>query len=518
MYLYKTLYEKFPDHLDVLTQLAVLKICATMDTDMLEKSVIALKDKFGELQSTLTRFQEDYEDVLPVEDAFIPYTSKWIKENKKLLTKLVMMHRRTSTKCDQLSALYKWNLEEHRIEHLFAVCNQFVSDLMKARDDIHKLEIEREKRRKKRERKKKNDAAKEQHEKRKKAKGVQKTKRSILDDAKNRRRKATLLLEKVGAKIEKTLEEKSQLIEAVNYKQKLPAQFEKNKIKRKMSSMYGKSVETVKTVPKGRMRLPTIVSKKELPALPQGAESNSKSKAADRQNQQYLKKLRKNPVQKRKRTKGWFQKGQEPKPPPQMIRTAPAHVKGVYAQPQMSYNPLTEYEQGYKNAHLRARGISNNKEELSGGSRLRSDTPTNPTALAMLSQNDIQKGQQKAVNVHQKWKQAINPIAIDGGGTSAMKAHKRAQSMKVLHSSKNKLMNRAAYSPPNMGIVRLNHLVPGANAANPTPAGSLNLPPQLVDGKEQVFVLDRSPASSPRASKKKTSSASFHFAEEDNWD
>ena len=47
------------------------------------------------------------------------------------------------------SALFHWDLEQNRIEGLFSLCNQFVSDLYKARDDIHKLEIEREKRRKK---------------------------------------------------------------------------------------------------------------------------------------------------------------------------------------------------------------------------------------------------------------------------------------------------------------------------------------------------------------------------------
>ena len=71
------------------------------------------------------------------------------------------------------------------------------------------------------------------------------------------------------------------MIEAVNYKKQLPQEF-KNKIKRKMSNIYGESVEKVKPVPKGRMRLPTIVSKKGLPSLPplqQGHESTLKPKS-----------------------------------------------------------------------------------------------------------------------------------------------------------------------------------------------------------------------------------------------
>merc|ERR1712176_33813 len=226
MYLYKTLYEKFPNYLDVMTDLKAIKVCATMETEMLDKSIIETKEKFDELQSTLTRFEEDYLEVLPIEDRFISHTKEWIKKNRKHLTKLLMMHKRTKNKCQQLGALFNWNLEENRIETLFSICNQFVSDLYKARDDIHKLEIEREKRRKKRERSKKKKIAKDQHKK--KFAKIQQHKRSIMDDVRQRKRKNTALLEKVGAKLNKSLMEKSQLIEATNYNKRLPDSFNKN--------------------------------------------------------------------------------------------------------------------------------------------------------------------------------------------------------------------------------------------------------------------------------------------------
>lgn len=106
MYLYKTLYEKFPECLNVMTELKAIKVCATMETEMLDKSINELKDKFGDLKSTLTRFEEDYEEVLAVEDRFIPYTKDWIKKNNKHLTKLLMMHKRTKNKCEQLGFVY----------------------------------------------------------------------------------------------------------------------------------------------------------------------------------------------------------------------------------------------------------------------------------------------------------------------------------------------------------------------------------------------------------------------------
>ena len=106
MYLYKTLYEKFPDYLNIMTELKATKVCATMETEMLDKSITEIKEKFDDLQSTLTRFEEDYEEVLPLEDRFIPHTKQWIKQNKKHLTKLVMMHKRTKNKCEQLGYVY----------------------------------------------------------------------------------------------------------------------------------------------------------------------------------------------------------------------------------------------------------------------------------------------------------------------------------------------------------------------------------------------------------------------------
>ena len=392
-----------------------------------------------------------------------------------------------------------------------------------------------------------------------------------MDDVRNRKRKNTALLEKIGGKLTKTLEEKSKLIEAVNYKKQLPQEFKKNKIKRKMSNVYGKSVEKVKVVPKGRMRLPTIVSKKGLPTLPalkQGDESGN-----NKLNVKSSTKRKRSAAQKRKRTKGWFKKGKEPKVEPQMIRPAPRNAKGFYAQPATAYNPLAEYENGYKNAFRRGRGISNNKEaqeeqndfnimtpnplahmgthgmsnghkgkENNNGNRWRSDTPTNPTALSGLSQSDLKKGQQKATNIHQKWQQAQHPYAQpiglknDFGGRNN---HKRAQSMKV--SSKSGRLNRAAYSPPNMGIVRLNKL--GFESMNLNGNGNgkgrgkqgkignlkvqvkhsrkkssdLNIPHQLSNGQEDVFLLE-SPAVSPSSNSKKKSSQEFHFDTESNWD
>eukprot|EP01083_Nonionella_stella_P210556 762171_1 len=165
MYLYKTLYERYPDYLHVMTELKTIKVCSTMETEMLDKSIIELKDKFNLLENTTTRFEEDYLDVLPIEDKFIQYSKQWIKKNKKHLTKLIMMHRRTKNKCQQLGGLFNWDLEQNRIESLFSICNTFISDLYKARDDIHKLEIDREKRRRKQKRKKQKEIAKQQHKK-----------------------------------------------------------------------------------------------------------------------------------------------------------------------------------------------------------------------------------------------------------------------------------------------------------------------------------------------------------------
>merc|ERR1712032_846854 len=117
-----------------------------------------------------------------------------------------------------------------------------------------------------------------------------------------------------------------------------------------------------------------------------------------------------------------------------MIKNAPSYKKGIYAQPKMAYNPLTEYESDYKNAHQRGRGISNNKDDLKGN-RWRSDTPTNPSAIA---------GQKVA----EAWKKNA---ALFG----QPKQNKRAKSMIV---GGGKRIDRMAYSPPNMGIVRLNKM------------------------------------------------------------
>ena len=386
----------------------------------------------------------------------------------------------------------------NRIEQLFSVCNQFVSDLYKARDDIHKLEIEREKRRKKRNRKKKREVAKNQHEKRQKMRGVQKHKRSIMDDVRNRRRKNTALLEKVGAKLTKSLIEKSHLIEATNDKKQLPETFKKNKIKRKMSSYYGKNVEKVKRVKPGRMRLPTVVSKKGLPSLPalkQGDEETIKKY----KNQLRTKRKKKRVVQQRKRTKGWFKNGDEPKVNVKLIQNAPMHKKGIYAQPKIAYNPLTEYEAGYKSASHRGRGISNNKEELMGN-RWRSDTPTN---LMAVSGNKVAEA----------WMQNSEAFGQP-------KLNKRAKSM-IVGKAKARL-NRHAYSPPNMGIVRLNKLgltaeQNGTGRKSKT-SRDLNIPDILADGADE-FLLE-SPAVSPEtpSSRKGSRHMNYKFTEESNWD
>lgn len=102
MFLYKTLYEKFPDDLRVLEELKAIKLCATMDTELLDKAVTQIQDQFETVKQTVTRFEEDYLDVLPLEDRFIVHTKQWISAHCKLLSKLVMLHKRTKSKCRAL--------------------------------------------------------------------------------------------------------------------------------------------------------------------------------------------------------------------------------------------------------------------------------------------------------------------------------------------------------------------------------------------------------------------------------
>ena len=102
MFLYKTLYEKFPDDLAVVEELKAIKVCAVMDTELMDKSVMQIQSQFETVKTTLTRFEEDYVDVLPLEDRFIVHTKGWIKEHHKLLSKLLMLHKRTQTKCRKL--------------------------------------------------------------------------------------------------------------------------------------------------------------------------------------------------------------------------------------------------------------------------------------------------------------------------------------------------------------------------------------------------------------------------------
>ncbi|ETO09390.1 hypothetical protein RFI_27986 [Reticulomyxa filosa] len=82
-----------------------------------------------------------------------------------------------------------------------------------------------------------------------------------------------MILAQVGSKLTASLREKSELIEAVNNDTLMPQQFKENNLRRKLSVQYQESVAQVKKVPLGRMRLPTIVSKKGLPMLPPGNKS-----------------------------------------------------------------------------------------------------------------------------------------------------------------------------------------------------------------------------------------------------
>eukprot|EP01083_Nonionella_stella_P283130 963579_1 len=215
---------------------------------------------------------------------------------------------------------------------------------------------------------------------------------------------------------------------------------------------------------------------------------------------------------KRKRTKGWFEKGKEPKVNPQ------TNMNKFYAQPNiMSYNPLAQYEENYKNAYRRGRGVSNNKDDNNNmkGNRWRSDTPTNPTALTQISKQDLKKG----VSVAKKWSNAQHPALKNNNNkydNNNIQSHKRAQSH-IVHSSKRRL-NRAACSPPNMGIVRLNKLnINNNNNINKTKKKSgadLNIPKYLADGQDEFLLLE-SPAASPEPSNRKLSN--YQFTEENSW-
>ena len=137
---------------------------------------------------------------------------------------------------------------------------------------------------------------------------------------------------------------------------------------------------------------------------------------------------------------------------------------------------------------------------------------TNPLALA-------------AQNVAMKWKDAqnehaINPrgkaqhqsasrgIKIGGASKRNRSPHKRAKSMK------------AAYSLPNMGIVRLNKLGLTDNSSDQDPlhrrksGAELNLPDQLGTANEQ-FVVSVTP---PDDGSNAQSGPSPQFSEENNWD
>ena len=103
----------------------------------------------------------------------------------------------------------------------------------------------------------------------------------------------------------------------------------------KKSSMYGRSMETIKPVPKGRMRLPSIVRTKELPKLP-----NSNRNRHGDNGKSITKQGKSRQVMKRKRTKGWFAKGSEPAAKPIGTNVSRKGGRGFYAKPQTAYNPL----------------------------------------------------------------------------------------------------------------------------------------------------------------------------------
>eukprot|EP01083_Nonionella_stella_P013192 37207_1 len=414
MYLYKTMYEKYPKYLDVMTDLKAIKVCATMESEMLDRNVNDIKLRFDSLRSTLLRFEEDYLDVLSDEDAFVKTTKTFIKNNNGLLKKLLMSHKRTKDKCEQLGQMFGYNLTEHRIEGLFSVCNTFIMDLYKARDDLHKLEIEREKKRKKLQRKAKKEAAakhkaskpqmaqaeevqkakdklkkrrsKLQNKYQKAKESKQNRKRSILDDIHNRKRKNTIMLQKVGPKIAAALMEKSKVIEANNFRRDLPETVKQNKVKRKVSNVYTRNVRKLKPVSSARMRLPSISDAEEASTKNDGANKKAKKK-------------RKRGAHKKRKQTGWFTKGQEPK---------------IAIIQNKAYDPRNKYN--YKMAHERGRGISNHKEG---------------TVLTGLSKEDMKKA-------HNMAKQISN------------KHHKKAQSEPHLSKSKIKTDKK--------GIMRLDEV------------------------------------------------------------
>lgn len=103
MYLYKILFENHGSLLDVHKKLKFVKVAAQMETDMIDKSVKKLKDQMHLLAETMQRWEEDYEDVLSLDDKFICVMKIWQKKATKKVNKVLMMHRRTRSKCKDIA-------------------------------------------------------------------------------------------------------------------------------------------------------------------------------------------------------------------------------------------------------------------------------------------------------------------------------------------------------------------------------------------------------------------------------
>merc|ERR1712173_375116 len=98
---------------------------------------------------------------------------------------------------------------------------------------------------------------------------------------------------------------------------------------------------------------------------------------------------------------------------------------------------------------------------------------------------------------------------------SQPKLNKRAKSA-IVSGSK---LNRHAYSPPNMGIVRLKLADDNGVSVKRKSKSSkdLNLPDVLADGMDE-FLLE-SPAGSPEPpSRKGSRKSTYKFTEESSWD
>lgn len=230
----------------------------------------------------------------------------------------------------------------------------------------------------------------------------------------------------MSEKLSKAIHEKSQLIEAVNFKQKLPMPFQKDSIRRKMSAVYAKEMQGLQPVSKGRMRLPSIVSTKGLPALP---DSEPESQMNGNINKKKKKSKKRKANRKRKKTKGWFR-----------MSEAPAHM---YTQ-SPKYDPRVSYD--HRVFGQRGRGISNNKLEMQGA-RPRLDTPSMPTVLLMATKHSMELGPQMGLRLMQKVRKE------EKVKQKSLKSSKK-KSKKSSDPSKKFKNNRSVYSPPDMGIVQ----------------------------------------------------------------